>query len=55
MEVYPEEMDGTRHIMLYMFAHDSVCRPFFSGYTSIHWKIITVIPYFHNSSTMPHV
>ena len=30
MEVYPEKMDGTFHIMHY--AHDAVNRPFFGVY-----------------------
>ena len=42
MEVNPDKMDGTHHIMRY--AHDAVYRPFLSGYTSIHRKIITDIP-----------
>ena len=39
MEVYPEKMDGTPH-------HARSAVPsIFSGYTSIHRKIMTVIPY----------
>ena len=44
MEVYPDQMDGTLHIMRY--AHDAVYRPFFAGYTSIHrkrWYIYSLI------------
>ena len=37
MEIYPEEMDST--------LHDVKCTVNFFGYTSIHRKIITVIPY----------
>ena len=42
MEVCPKKLDGTHYIMHY--AHDVVYHPFFSGYTSIHQKLITVVP-----------
>ena len=41
MEVYPQKMDGTHYIM--RVAHMGV-PSIFGGYTSIHRKIITVIP-----------
>ena len=40
MEVYPEKMGGTPH-----HARSAVYRPFFSGYTPIHHKIIIAIPF----------
>ena len=37
MEVYPEKMDGTYHII---------------RYASIHWKIVTVITYYLNQNAL---
>ena len=42
MEVYPDQMDGTLHIMRY--AHDAVYRPFLQGIPQSTEKGGTVIP-----------